>query len=81
MEDSSTESMDLKNYSGRLRKLALAAMIGLVLTFFTMKGMTATGRGPNGDPVGVGSVGMLAIAMFVATTMFSLKILSKKRSR
>jgi len=69
--------LDLHNYGPRLRKLAYAAIIGAVMTFFAVKGMTQTGRGPNSDPVGVGSVGMVAIAMFVLTTLFAHKFLSK----
>lgn len=72
-------SIDLHDYGPRLRKLAIAAVIGAILTFFSVKAMTDTGRGPNEDPVGLGSVGMLAIAMFAVTTAFAHKILSKKR--
>jgi hypothetical protein len=72
--------VDLHGYGPRLRKIAIAAVIGAVLTFFAVKGMTSTGRGPNQDPVGLGSVGMVAIAMFVVTTAFAHKILSKKRA-
>jgi hypothetical protein len=72
-------SVDLHDYGPRLRKLALAAVIGAVLTFFSVRAMTDTGRGPNDDPVGMGSVGMVAFAMFVLTTLFTHKILSKKR--
>lgn len=76
MDDAST---DLKNYGPRLRRIAIAAVIGLVMTFFSVKAMTSSGRGPNDDPVGVGSVGMLAVAMFVITTALAHKIISKKR--
>jgi hypothetical protein len=72
--------IDLHGYGPRLRKIAIAAVIGAVLTFFAVKGMTSTGRGPNHDPVGLGSVGMVAIAMFVVTTAFTHKIISKKRA-
>jgi hypothetical protein len=73
-------SIDLHGYGPRLKKIAIAVVIGLVLTFFSVKGMTSTGRGPNHDPVGLGSVGMVAIAMFVVTTSFAHKIISKKRT-
>lgn len=74
------ENIDLHDYGPRLRKLAIAAVIGAVLTFFSVKGMTSTGRGPNEDPVGMGSVGMVAFAMFILTTLMTHKILSKKRA-
>lgn len=73
-------STDLHNYRPRLIRLAIAAAIGAVFTFFSMKAMTSSGRGPNEDPVGSGSVTMLAVFMFVITTAFALKIISRKRS-
>lgn len=80
MDDSSLDT-DIHNYGPRLRKLALAAIIGAVMTYFSVKGMTNTGRGPNHDPVGVSSVGMLAFAMFIVVTLFAHKILSKRPKR
>jgi hypothetical protein len=74
-------TVDLHDYGPRLRRLAIAAALGLILTFFSVKAMTSSGRGPNEDPVGTGSVGMLAFAMFVVTTGFVHKILSKHRAR
>ena len=74
------ENIDLHDYGPRLRKIAIAAVIGAVLTFFAVKGMTNTGRGPNDDPVGTGSVGLVAIAMFALTTVMTHKIISKKRA-
>jgi hypothetical protein len=71
---------DLRNTRGRLIQLAIAAAIGGVLTFFLIQAMTHSGRGPNEDPVGAGSVGMLAIAVFVVTTLVAHKIITKKRT-
>jgi hypothetical protein len=73
------ESMDLRNTKGRLIKLAIAAAIGGVLTFFMVLAMTSTGRGPNPDPVGASIMPLLGVAIFVVTTMFSHRIISKKR--
>jgi hypothetical protein len=70
---------DLHNYRGRLAKLGVAALIGAILTGFSIKAMTSSGRGPNEDPIGVGSVVMLAFAMFILTTAFAHKIITKKR--
>jgi hypothetical protein len=75
--DGAELAVDLHDYGPRLWRLGFAALIGLVLTFFSVKAMTSSGRGPNDDPVGLGSVGMLAFAMFVLTTGFAHKILSK----
>jgi len=74
-----TDELDIRNTRGRLIKLAIAAAIGGVLTFFTMLAMTSSGRGPNPDPVGASIMPLLGVAIFVVTTMFSLKVISKKR--
>jgi hypothetical protein len=73
------ESTDLRNTRGRLIKLAIAAAIGGVLTVFTMLGITNTGRGPNPDPVGASIIPLLGVAIFVVTTSFAHKFISKKR--
>jgi hypothetical protein len=71
--------VDLHDYGPRLKKLAIAAVIGAILTAFSVKAMTSSGRGPNEDPVGAGSVWMLAFAMFIVTTGFAHRIITKKR--
>lgn len=71
---------DLRNTKGRLTKLALAAAIGAILTFFMMKAMTSSGPAPNHDPVGASIMPLLSIFVFVVTTGFSHSILSKRRS-
>jgi len=76
MED---EAFDLRNTRGRLRKLALAAVIGAVLTFFAVRAMTSSGHGANHDPVGASIMPLLGVFMFVLTTAFAHRILSKKR--
>ena len=73
------DRVDLHSYGPRLRKLALAAVIGAVMTFFAVKAMLSSGRSPNSDAVGSSSVYMVAIAMFVVTTLFAHKIITKKR--
>lgn len=71
---------DLRNTRGRLVKLAIAAAIGSVLTFFVIRAMTDSGRGPNEDPIGTASVGILAIAVFFVTTLCAHKLITKKRT-
>jgi hypothetical protein len=73
------ENVDLHDYGPRLKKLAVAAVIGAFLTFFSVKAMTSSGRGPNHDAVGSASVWMVAFAMFVVTTVMAHKIIAKKR--
>ena len=69
---------DIRNTNGRLKTLAIAAAIGAVFTYFTIRALTA-GRGPNPDPIQGSSVYLLAIFDFVLTTTLAMKILSKKR--
>ena len=73
------ESTDLRNTRARLIKLAIAAAIGGVLTFFTVMAMMSSGRGPNHDPVGASIMPLLGVAIFVVTTSMAHKIISKKR--
>jgi hypothetical protein len=74
------EQVDLRNTRPRLIRFGIACLIGAVLTFFTIKAMlSAGGHGPNKDPIGASLVWLLAIGIFVVTTMFALKIISKKR--
>jgi hypothetical protein len=73
------EMTDLRNTRARLRSLALAAVVGGVFTFFTMMAMASTGRGPNKDPIGASTFGLLAIFVFVLETVIAHKIISKKR--
>ena len=57
--------MDLRDARGRLTRLAIAAAIGSVVTLIVLR---AIGPAENPDPVATGSVGMLAIGIFVVTT-------------
>jgi len=75
------DATDLRNFKPRLIRLAIATAIGAVLTFFTIQAMVNSGRGPNSDPVGSSEVGVLAIAIFVITTMMSYGIVSKRPRR
>ena len=76
MDDS---SLDLRNTGGRLIKLAIAAAIGGVLTFFTTRAMMSSGHGGNADPVGASIMPLLGVFIFVVTTGFAHAIVSKKR--
>jgi hypothetical protein len=71
---------DLRNTKARLTRLALAAIAGAILTFFMMKAMLSSGRGPNHDPVGASIAPLLAIFVFVVTTGISHTIISRRRS-
>jgi len=69
---------DLRNTRARLIKLAIAAAIGAVLTWFAMQAMTSSGPAANRDPVGASTVPLLAIAVFVVTTAVTHGILSRR---
>ena len=58
--------MDLRDSRGRLTRLAIAAAIGSVV---------------NPDPVAAGSVGMLAIGIFVVTTAVVLGLVTAVHRR
>jgi len=72
------DETDLRNFRPRLIKLAIAAAIGAVLTYFTVHAMTHSGRGPSSDPISGSSVGVLAIAIWVISSMASYSILSRR---
>ncbi|HEX5059375.1 MAG TPA: hypothetical protein VFV99_08450 [Kofleriaceae bacterium] len=73
-----SDQFDLRDTRGRLKKLALAALIGAVLTFFTVRAMMSSGHG-NHDPVGASIMPLLGVFIFVLTTAFAHRIVSKKR--
>lgn len=68
---------DLRNTKARLIRLAIAAVIGGVLTWLAMEAMTSSGPSANRDPVGASTVPLLAIAVFVVTTLVAHGILSR----
>ena len=70
---------DLRNFKPRLVRLAIAAVIGAVLTYFTIHAMVSSGRGPSTDPISSSSVGVLSIAIFAITTLMSYSVISRKR--
>jgi hypothetical protein len=69
---------DLRNTKARLRKIALAVVIGAVFTFFAMKAIASDAGGPNKDPVGSSEVPLLAIFMFIMTTVGAHAIIGKR---
>ena len=70
---------DLRDTRRRLIRLAIAAAISAVFTWFTIQAMTSSGPGPNHDPVGASSVPLLGIAIFVVLTGVAHGILSRRR--
>jgi hypothetical protein len=72
-------TLDLRNTKARLVRVAAAAATGAVLTYFTMRAIDSSGPSANHDPVGSSAVPLLAIAIFVVTTMMSHAIITKRR--
>lgn len=70
---------DLRNTRSRLTKLGIAAVLGAIFTFFTMKSINSSGPAANHDPVGASTVPLLAIFIFVVTTAAAHAILSRRR--
>lgn len=70
---------DLRNTRARLTRLGIAAVLGAIFTFFTMRALSTDGHGPNHDPVGASTLPLLAIFMFVVTTLAAHAILSRRR--
>ena len=68
--------IDLRDHRGRLIRLAIAVVIGAVLTVLLMILVRSLAETPNPDPVSSASVGMLAIGIFLAATGASLAIIS-----
>ncbi|MBA3459006.1 MAG: hypothetical protein H0T46_03530 [Deltaproteobacteria bacterium] len=75
------DAPDLRNFRPRLIRLAIAAAISAVFTWFTLQAMLSSGRGPSGDPISSASVGVLAIAVFVIVTMTAYAIVSRRARR
>lgn len=73
------DPFDLRNTRARLTRLAIATTLGIAFTTIAMLTIVDTGRGPNADPVGTASVGLLAIAVFVVVTGVAYKALLRWR--
>lgn len=72
------DELDLRNTRARVTRLAIAAVIGAVFTYFTMR-MMSGGPSPNHDPIGGSTKPLLAIFVFVIETIVAHKIISSKK--
>jgi hypothetical protein len=72
---------DLRDMRGRLRRLALAAVLGFGLTWLAMTAIGNSGPHANTDPVGASTVPLLAIGMFVVTTAAICGVLARLARR
>jgi len=72
---------DLRDVRGRLRRLGIAAVLGLALTALAMHAIDGSGPPANSDPVGASAVPLLAIGMFVVTTAVIASVLGRLARR
>jgi hypothetical protein len=72
---------DLRDQAGRLRRLAIAAVLGFALTAIAMHLIDGSGPPANRDPVGASTVPLLAIGMFVTLTWAIVGVLSRLARR
>jgi hypothetical protein len=72
---------DLRDMRGRIRRLAIAAVLGAALTALAMYAIDGSGRPANSDPVGASAVPLLAIGMFVVLTSVIVGVLARLARR
>ena len=72
---------DLRDMRGRLKRLAIAAVLGGALTALVMHAIDGSGRPANSDPVGASAVPLLAIGMFVVLTSVIVGVLGRLARR
>jgi CBS-domain-containing membrane protein len=72
---------DLRDMRGRIRRLAIAAVLGAALTALAMYAIDGSGRPANADPVGASAVPLLAIGMFVVLTSVIVGVLARLARR
>ena len=72
---------DLRDVRGRLKRLGIAAVLGLALTALAMHAIDGSGPPANSDRVGASAVPLLAIGMFVVTTAVIASVLGRLARR
>ncbi|MEP6860567.1 MAG: hypothetical protein ABJE66_08110 [Deltaproteobacteria bacterium] len=77
MESTPELPTDLRDTKGRLQRLAIAAVVSLVITAVVMHWINSVSRAPNADPVGASTVPLLAISMFVVITALGAGLLKR----
>ena len=68
---------DIFDRSGRLKRIGIAMLIAGVATFFTLRAMIDSGKGPQKDPVGQASVVLVGLFMFVLSAVTCLKFITR----
>lgn len=75
MGDSSELDQDIFQRGPRLKRIGLAMLIGGVATFFMLRSMIHSGKGPQQDPIGQTSVLMMGVMMFVLSSLMCHKFI------
>ena len=73
--------IDLRDHRGRLVRLGVAAMLGLLVTAIVMHWIMSGSDAPNTDPVGASTAPLLAIGMFVTLTSLFAALITRFRRR
>lgn len=72
---------DILDRGGRLRRIAVATLIGGTATFFVLRAMIHAGRGPQQDPIGQASVVLMGVFMFALSSVTVLKLITRLGAR
>jgi membrane protein insertase Oxa1/YidC/SpoIIIJ len=86
MGDSTEPDQDIFDRGPRLKRIGLAMLIAGVATFFMLRSMINSGKGPQKDPIGQTSVVMMGVMMFVLSAVMVHKFIvriheQRKRQR
>ena len=68
---------DIFDRKGRLVRIGLAVLLSSALTFLVMNAIIHSGKGPQKDPVGQGSVLIMAIVMFLLVASVAHKVITR----
>lgn len=70
-------SIDLLDRRGRLRRLAIASAIGLLITMVVVQGIASVASVASDDPIGKMSVVVCAVGVFLVATSFAHLVISR----
>jgi len=68
---------DIFDRKGRLARIGLAVLFSAAVTFLLMNAIIHSGKGPQKDPVGQGSVVIMTIAMFLIVASTAHKLITR----
>lgn len=68
---------DIFDRKGRLARIGIAVLFSGAITFLVMNAIIHSGKGPQKDPVGQGSVVIMSIAMFLLVASTAHKLITR----